>query len=50
VPSIRADVEMGDEDWDALLVSFQKGPTGSPTAFVFLCLHCGSLIGYWDSH
>jgi uncharacterized protein CbrC (UPF0167 family) len=50
VPAIRADVELSDDDWQALLTSFAKGPHGSPTAYVFRCLHCGGLTGYWDSH
>jgi len=50
IPSLRADVEIGDEDWESLLSSFAKGPTGSPTAYVFRCLHCSELVGYWDSH
>jgi uncharacterized protein len=50
VPAIRADVEITDEDWQAVFSTFAKGPTASPTAYVFRCLHCNALIGYWDSH
>jgi uncharacterized protein len=50
LPSIRADAAMSDEQWEQLLDDFATGPTGSPTAYVFRCLHCGQLGGYWDSH
>ena len=50
VPAIRTDTKMSDEEWDALFTSLSKGPTGSPTAYVFRCVHCGALSGYWDSH
>jgi uncharacterized protein CbrC (UPF0167 family) len=49
VPAIRADLEMDDEDWEEVFARFAKGPRGSPTAYVFRCLHCGALTGYWDS-
>jgi len=41
VPAIRTDTKMSDEEWDALFTSLSKGPTGSPTAYVFRCVHCG---------
>lgn len=38
--------QVREEDWPALLESFEH--TGSPTAYVFQCLHCGQYGGYWD--
>jgi len=49
VAAIRADAAMTDEQWLHLLDALAKGPNGSPTAYVFRCLHCGQLGGYWDS-
>jgi uncharacterized protein len=50
VPAMRADLALSDADWVHLLEHLAKGRTGSPTAYVFECLHCGQLGGYWDSH
>jgi uncharacterized protein CbrC (UPF0167 family) len=49
VAVIRADLEMDDEGWEEVFARFAKGPRGSPPAYVFRCLHCGALTGYWDS-
>jgi uncharacterized protein CbrC (UPF0167 family) len=49
IPTVRDSTPVSDEEWDLVLGSLATGPTGSPTAYVFRCLHCGSLGGYWDS-
>jgi uncharacterized protein CbrC (UPF0167 family) len=35
-----------NEDWREVLGSFSK--VGAPTAYLFRCLHCGTVGGYWD--
>lgn len=49
IPVLRESAPVSDDVWDTILSSFATGPTGSPTAYVFQCLHCGTLGGYWDS-
>ena len=47
VPSILEDAQMDPDDGEEYLESLSK--EGSPTAYVFKCLHCGKLGGYSDS-
>jgi uncharacterized protein len=48
VPVIRSegDWEEDDEEWEELLRILDRD--SCPTAYVFRCLHCGALGGYWD--
>ena len=47
VPSIREESGMIDDaDWQSCLRALDKD--GSPTAYVFQCLHCGRHFGYSD--
>jgi len=46
IPSLRDEVKMSPEDWAGYLASLDKD--GSPTAYVFRCLHCGRHVGYSD--
>jgi uncharacterized protein CbrC (UPF0167 family) len=48
-PAMQADAGMSDEEWNRVANAFAKGPNDSPTAYVFRCLHCGQLGGYWDT-
>jgi uncharacterized protein CbrC (UPF0167 family) len=49
VEALRAAMSaMGDETWQGYYQSLDKG--GSPTAYVFRCLHCGKVGGYSDFH
>ena len=45
IEAIRSDMEMGNE-WEAIFERLSKD--GSPTAYLFQCLKCGRLGGYWD--
>jgi uncharacterized protein CbrC (UPF0167 family) len=47
---IRAESSLGKSEWADLLQQLAKGKAGSPTAYVFECLRCGQLGGYWDGH
>jgi len=51
-PSLRHDMQMvgreHDTEWSEYFESLSKD--GSPTAYVFRCLHCGALGGYSDCH
>ena len=49
ISSVRESAPVSDDVWDTILGSFATGPTGSPTAYVFRCLHCDTLGGYWDA-
>jgi uncharacterized protein CbrC (UPF0167 family) len=47
IPSIQREAGMVDgPDWRAYLRTLDK--EGSPTAYVFRCLHCGKHLGYSD--
>jgi uncharacterized protein len=47
IPSIRQDCGMeDDEEWEDFFSALDKD--GSPTAYVFRCLHCGKHLGYTD--
>lgn len=47
IPSIRHDCGMIDDaDWQDYFHALSKD--GSPTAYVFRCLHCGRHLGYSD--
>jgi uncharacterized protein CbrC (UPF0167 family) len=35
-------------DWQGYLRALEKD--GSPTAYIFRCLHCGRHLGYSDCH
>ena len=48
LPAIQADVGYEGAEWDEYLELLDS--IGSPTAYVFRCLHCGQLGGYSDSH
>ena len=43
---IRADTEVGDDDWEMIFESLEVD--GDATAYVFRCRHCGKLGGYAD--
>jgi uncharacterized protein CbrC (UPF0167 family) len=46
--SLRDYSETGDEEeWQEALASLDKD--AGPTAYVFRCLHCGAMGGYWDA-
>ena len=38
---------LGGEEWDEIFQAMDKD--GSPTAYVFQCLHCGKYGAYYDS-
>jgi uncharacterized protein CbrC (UPF0167 family) len=47
IPSIQQECGMADGvDWQGYLHALHKD--GSPTAYVFRCLHCGKHLGYSD--
>jgi uncharacterized protein CbrC (UPF0167 family) len=46
VESIRLDSEMGSDHWQHLFSALNKD--GSPTAYIFRCLHCSKHLGYSD--
>jgi hypothetical protein len=49
VPAIRRNAGLGpdkDDDWGFILRALD--PDGRVVAYVFRCLHCGALGGYWD--
>ena len=47
-PSIRQDrTTIDDANWQAYFRALDKD--GSPSAYVFQCLHCGKRLGYSDS-
>ncbi len=45
--AIRLDTGLSGKQWDAFLRSLDRD--GSPTAYLFRCLHCGQYGGYQDS-
>ena len=47
IESIRVDSEMR-EHWPKFLKALNRN--GSPTAYIFRCLHCGTHVGYADCH
>jgi uncharacterized protein CbrC (UPF0167 family) len=46
IASIKDDSRIKDSDWDWYFSNLHKD--GSPTAYVFRCLHCGKHVGYSD--
>lgn len=46
IPSIRLDSGLDEKDWAGYFSSLDKD--GTPTAYVFRCLHCGKHQGYSD--
>jgi uncharacterized protein CbrC (UPF0167 family) len=47
IAAIRQAVSyVGDDEWEPFLRSLDKN--GSPTAYLFRCLHCGAYGGYAD--
>ncbi|HKX29489.1 MAG TPA: CbrC family protein [Blastocatellia bacterium] len=44
--SLRRDIDMDEEEFRSYLYSLDK--KGSPTAYIFRCLHCGKYLGYSD--
>jgi uncharacterized protein len=46
--SLRADIGMDEDEFGSYLDSLDK--EGSPTAYIFRCLHCGRYMGYSDFH
>jgi len=49
IPSIQKACGMVDGvDWQGYLRALDKD--GSPTAYIFRCLHCGRHLGYSDCH
>lgn len=47
IESIRDDTRIGDDDeWEDFFEKLDKD--GSPTAYLFRCLHCGAYGGYTD--
>lgn len=46
IPSIQQECGMEDSEWESYFEELDKD--GSPTAYVFKCLHCGKHLGYSD--
>lgn len=46
VEAIRQDTGLEDEDWEDFFEGLDRD--GSPTAYLFRCLHCGAYGGYQD--
>lgn len=46
IPSIRDEMEMKPEEWAEYSAALDKD--GSPSAYVFRCLHCAKHLGYSD--
>ena len=46
IPSIQADSGFEGAEWQGFFRTLDRD--GSPTAYVFRCLHCGRHLGYWD--
>jgi uncharacterized protein CbrC (UPF0167 family) len=46
VDAIRTTSGVPDEDWESYFHALDK--EGSPTAYLFHCLHCGKYGGYSD--
>ncbi len=44
---LRADLNLPEAEWNRFSNALDK--EGSPTAYVFRCLHCGAYGGYTDS-
>src|SRR5262249_47650 len=44
--SLRGDIQMNEQEFQDYLNSMDKDY--GPTAYVFKCLHCGTLLGYSD--
>jgi uncharacterized protein CbrC (UPF0167 family) len=47
IPGLRAESGLDDEEWESFYQSLTK--EGSPTAYVFRCLHCRQYLAYADS-
>ncbi len=48
IEAIHKTAEDFGDSWDETLHALRKN--GSPTAYIFRCLHCGKDIGYSDSN
>ena len=48
IESIQESTGLVGEQWEAFFNALTRD--GSPTAFVFRCLHCGRLLGYQDAN
>ncbi|MCB1753724.1 MAG: CbrC family protein, partial [Gammaproteobacteria bacterium] len=46
VAEVKKETGYNDEEWNYYFKSMDKN--GSPTAYIFRCLHCGKLGGYSD--
>jgi len=46
VEAIRQESGLEDEEWEDFFESLKRN--GSPTAYLFRCLHCGAYGGYQD--
>ena len=44
--SLKNYIQFEPEEWQEFLATLEKD--GSPMAYVFKCLHCGAVGGYWD--
>ncbi len=47
IPALKETHGLGGEEWDQIFQALHKD--GSPTAYVFQCLHCGKYGAYFDS-
>lgn len=48
IPSIQDECGLAGEEWEYYFNGMHKD--GSPTAYIFQCLHCGRHLGYSDCH
>ena len=47
IESLRENYGLDGEEWDEVYEALHKD--GSPTAYVFKCLHCGKYGAYYDN-
>lgn len=48
IESLKKDIGLDGDGWGEFCNALSA--TGSPTAYIFRCLHCGQLGGYVDCH
>ena len=46
IEALKSSTDLEGEEWDEMFDSLDR--EGSPTAYVFKCLHCGKYGAYWD--
>ena len=47
IPALQASSDLNEDEWDETFEGLERD--GSPTAYVFRCLHCGNYGAYLDS-